>query len=139
MRKAIAWITIAYSLLLLYWMFIGFGRTHPQLPGYKYNVVPLQTLKLYFRHADSFQFKYWIVNIVGNIAVFAPFGLSVPYLLRMRLFSFTCFFICVLFLLETFQLLLQRGSFDIDDILLNTIGALIGFGLLQLIRKRVVI
>ncbi|QHW35334.1 VanZ family protein [Paenibacillus rhizovicinus] len=137
MKRTIALITLAYTLLLLYWMYIGFGRTHPQLPGYNYNVMPLHTIKLYFVHADSFPLKNWIVNIVGNIAVFAPFGLSVPYLLRMRLFSFICFFICVLFLLETFQLLLQRGSFDIDDILLNTVGALIGFAALQLIRKRV--
>ncbi|NBC67958.1 VanZ family protein [Paenibacillus sacheonensis] len=136
MKRAIALITLAYGLLLLYWMFIGFGRTNPNLPGYRYNVMPLQTIKLYFVHADSFPFKYWIVNIIGNVAVFAPFGLSVPYLLRMRLFSFTMLFICVLFLLETFQLLLQRGSFDIDDILLNTIGAWLGFACLHLIRKR---
>lgn len=137
MKKAIALITLAYSLLLLYWMFIGFGRTSPHLPGYRYNVMPLHTIKLYFVHADSFQLKYWVVNMVGNVAVFAPFGLSVPYLLRMRLFSFTALFICVLLLLETMQLLLQRGSFDIDDVLLNTVGALIGFACLQFIRKRV--
>ncbi|NBD25998.1 VanZ family protein [Paenibacillus glycinis] len=137
MKKAIALITLAYSLLLLYWMFIGFGRTSPHLPGYRYNVMPLHTIKLYFAHADSFQLKYWIVNMVGNIAVFAPFGLAVPYLFRMRLFSFTVLFICVLLLLETMQLLLQRGSFDIDDVLLNTVGALIGFACLQFIRKRV--
>ncbi|MBO7745570.1 VanZ family protein [Paenibacillus sp. MWE-103] len=137
MKKAIALITAAYALLLFYWMFIGFGRTNPQLPGYNYNVMPLHTIRLYFVHADSFRPAYWAVNIVGNVAVFAPFGLSLPYLFRLRLFSFTAFFVCVLFLLETFQLLLQRGSFDIDDILLNTLGALLGYATLQLIRKRV--
>lgn len=137
MKKKIALITAAYSLLLMYWMFVGFGRTGTNWPGYRYNLMPLHTIKLYFVHADSFHFKYWIVNIVGNVAVFAPFGLAVPYLLRMRLPVFILLFILVLTSLETLQLLSRRGSFDIDDILLNTVGALIGYACLHFIRKRV--
>ncbi|WP_258881661.1 VanZ family protein [Paenibacillus sp. sptzw28] len=37
------------------------------------------------------------------------------------------FSIVALLILELMQLILRRGSFDIDDVLLNTIGAVIGY------------
>ncbi|WP_219837895.1 VanZ family protein [Paenibacillus sp. R14(2021)] len=127
----------AYTVLLIYWMFIGFGRSSSHSSGYHYNVVPLHTIKLYVVHAGRFDLNYWLVNLVGNIAVFAPLGLTVPYICRLKLLKFTVVFVLALFLLESLQLLLQRGSFDIDDILLNTVGAWLGFACLHLIRKRV--
>ena len=127
MRKLAAIITIAYTLLLFYWMFVGFGRSNQIDMGYKYNVIPFHTLKMYMFHADHFNVRTWFINVVGNVAVFVPFGIAVPYLLNMRLMRFAFSFIAVLLVIEFLQLILRRGSFDIDDVLLNTIGAVIGY------------
>jgi glycopeptide antibiotics resistance protein len=86
---------------------------------------------MYFLYADSFNLRTWSVNVIGNVAVFIPFGIAYPYLLGWKLFRFTSSFIAILFILELLQLVLRQGSFDIDDVLLNTIGAVIGYAVLH--------
>ena len=93
MRKLAAIITIAYTLLLFYWMFVGFGRSHRIDMGYSYNVIPFHTLKMYMFHADHFNVRTWFINVVGNVAVFVPFGIAVPYLSNMRLMRFAFSFL----------------------------------------------
>jgi glycopeptide antibiotics resistance protein len=106
-------------------MLIGFGRTtHPE---YMYNLIPFETIRA-FLQIDRFNSDIWIFNLVGNIGVFVPFGLLIPLITKNRLYkSFIIFFSGVL-VLETLQLLLRRGSFDIDDFILNSIGFFIGYG-----------
>ncbi|TYP73755.1 VanZ family protein [Paenibacillus methanolicus] len=127
MKTAAMLITVSYTLLLLYWMFFGFGRTHLPYPGYQYNLIPFHTIKMYMLHADHFNAKNWAINVVGNIAVFMPFGLAVPYLRKMSGFRFILLFVVILLMLECLQLISQRGSFDVDDLMLNTVGALLGY------------
>jgi glycopeptide antibiotics resistance protein len=43
--------------------------------------------------------------------------------------TFSIFMIILLFIIEVVQLVTRRGSFDIDDFILNMVGALIGFGI----------
>ncbi|MBW7476939.1 VanZ family protein [Paenibacillus oenotherae] len=127
MKPLIFIITILYTGLLIYWMFIGFGRSHTRIDAYQYNIIPLQTLKMYVLYADHFSLRNWLVNMVGNVAVFVPFGIALPYLFRLKLMRFMILFIAALFMLELLQLVLHRGSFDIDDVLLNTLGAIMGY------------
>ncbi|MGE7768289.1 VanZ family protein [Peribacillus sp. NPDC096540] len=42
---------------------------------------------------------------------------------------FSIAMIILLFVIEVIQIVIRRGSFDIDDFILNMLGALIGFGL----------
>ncbi|UVI27987.1 VanZ family protein [Paenibacillus spongiae] len=125
---------MAYTGLLLYWMFIGFGRSYVSDGGYRYNYVPFQTIKLYFHHASHFRLKMWFINIVGNVAVFIPLGIAIPYLLQYGFFRFMFRFILALFVVETLQMVLKRGSFDVDDIILNSTGAIIGYLIYRSIR-----
>lgn len=71
----------------------------------------------------------WAINIIGNVAVFAPFGLLIPiaYKKFMHLGSFLTLFILGITTLELLQFVTRMGSLDVDDIILNTVGALIGF------------
>ncbi|MBB3109999.1 glycopeptide antibiotics resistance protein [Paenibacillus phyllosphaerae] len=137
MRRGTAWIITAYTVLLLYWMFIGFGRMNLDTTSYHYNLIPFHTIKMYFKHADHFDLRTWAINVIGNIAVFVPFGLAVPVLWKQTWLRFVLQFMGVLIVLESLQLVSKRGSLDIDDLLLNTIGAAIGFGLYRMIVKRV--
>ncbi|MCC3358083.1 VanZ family protein [Bacillus sp. REN16] len=127
---------ITYTLFLLYWMFFAYFRTKGG--EFRYNLTPFSTIKNYFTYYDHFPFYIWIINIAGNIGVFIPFGIVLPILFP-KLSNFFLFFIAFIFgifSLEFLQLISKLGSFDVDDIILNTVGAVIGYILLQIIRLK---
>lgn len=70
-----------------------------------------------------------MVNVVGNILVFLPYGMFLPriftrcqnaLLMTLLTFEFS-------FAIEIVQLICRVGSFDVDDLLLNTIGGMCGY------------
>ena len=138
-RYASTAVIILYSLCVLYLMLFGFGRSFINSEELRYNLIPLSTIKL-FLQVDNFNFKIWFMNIVGNIGVFIPFGVLIPIIIRVRLWKFILMFITSITIVELLQMLSRRGSFDIDDIILNTLGVLIGYGiyrcLLLIVRKQ---
>ena len=69
-----------------------------------------------------------VLNLFGNIVAFIPFGFFLPVLYpKCRSVLFTVFFSfeCSL-MVETIQLVSKVGSFDVDDMLLNTVGGFLG-------------
>ncbi|WP_185806867.1 VanZ family protein [Bacillus salinus] len=117
---------VLYALCLVYLMFLSDVRTAGGY--YSYNIVPFATIKNYFINFRYFNIDTWIINIVGNVIVFVPFGLFLP-LMNKRLrkpILFIVVFIAIITSLEMLQFIFAVGSFDVDDILLNTIGAVIG-------------
>ncbi|WP_261306604.1 VanZ family protein [Paenibacillus andongensis] len=73
----------------------------------------------------------------GNIGVFTPYGLLLPYLFRSarRYGTFLLYFGCPLVGLELLQMLLRVGSFDTDDVILNVLGASISFVLFAAVGR----
>lgn len=127
---------ITYSLFLLYWMFFAYFRTKGG--ELRYNLTPFSTIKNYFTYYDHFPFHIWIINIAGNIGVFIPFGVVLPILFPKlsNFFLFLIAFIIGIFSIEVLQLFSKLGSFDVDDIILNTVGAVVGYMLLQGRRRK---
>ncbi|MCH1627267.1 VanZ family protein [Ferdinandcohnia quinoae] len=125
-----------YFFVLIYWMFFGFSRTPHE--NFMYNLVPFSTIQNYFTYYDHFPLKIWIVNIAGNIGVFVPFGILLPLLFSKltNVIRFTFTFLVGIITLETFQLISKLGSLDVDDVILNTVGALVGFFIFKLFIKR---
>ncbi len=119
-------IIVGYTSLLGYWMLFGFGRT-TQI-DYMYNLRPFATIGHYLQMYD-FSSGVWVINIIGNIGVFAPLGILLPIALRGNALRSLMTFYFALLCLETVQLLWRRGSFDVDDLILNGIGYGIGFGI----------
>lgn len=83
----------------------------------------------------NFMIKFWIKNILGNIFLFIPLGIMLPILRKkFQNFSRTILFaFCLSLSVEILQLFSgyignSGRIFDIDDILLNIIGA--GLGLI---------
>ncbi|WP_162551103.1 VanZ family protein [Paenibacillus tepidiphilus] len=125
-----------YAGAVIYWMFIGFGRTPDPEGPLQYNLEPLRTIKLYFNLDNGVSYGYRLVNLIGNVAVFVPFGILLPLVkgkLRsiVRLTLYTGLWVLIL---ECLQMLLHVGSFDIDDLLLNLLGVWIGYIVLRLMR-----
>ena len=130
-RQKAGWVLfILYLCLLAYFMFFSesFGRTETDRE-YAYNLVLFKEIGRYFRYYEVLGFGLFMINIVGNIAAFIPFGFFLPIISkRSRLWYNTVMFGFIWSLmLETLQLILRVGSFDVDDMFLNTLGAGIGF------------
>ncbi len=93
------------------------------------NIEPFYTIKNYTLafNNGNISFKEYFYNIIGNVLVFIPFGLIIPYLM-LGMKRFNTFVLGVVFILsiEAYQLEKNIGVFDIDDIMLNIVGVLIG-------------
>ncbi|MGN8229235.1 VanZ family protein [Paenibacillus polymyxa] len=129
---------ILYTGFLLYWMFLGFGRTLRPGPPHSYNIVPFDTIRQYWRAMESFPFRVWGVNLLGNIGVFIPFGILVPIIwVSMRsIGSLLLTIVIALVILEVSQMLLGAGTMDVDDIILNVLGVLCGRAAYVFLRKK---
>lgn len=93
-----------------------------------------RTIQMYIRHWDNRGINSF-GNLVGNILVFIPLGCMLPLLSKVFKNIFLCLGTGLLFVLaiELFQLLTAFGSFDVDDILLNGLGILIGYLIFKIV------
>ena len=91
------------------------------------NFVPFKTIKMYIQYYDLPGLRSFS-NLFGNVLVFVPVGIMLPMAHRASkniivLLLNTLFFIVGI---EVFQLFSNFGAFDVDDIILNMSGVLIG-------------
>lgn len=129
-RQPMKWLLLVlYSAAVVYWMFLGFGRTVRTDGPLLYNLEPLRTVKLYFNLHNGVTFSGRLVNLLGNVVVFIPFGVLLPLLIRKlrSVLMLTLWTALGILLLETLQMLLRVGSFDVDDLLLNLMGVWVGY------------
>jgi glycopeptide antibiotics resistance protein len=96
------------------------------------NFTPFKTIKMYIDYSYKLNSTE---NLLGNVVVFMPFGLLFPVLTENGQNFFVMLLNAFLFVLgiEIFQLFSAFGAFDVDDILLNCLGAALGFGIYRLI------
>lgn len=100
----------------------------PQV-GEAFNLKPLHSIRLFSQLLEPGgpHFHLALLNLLGNLLIFLPYGFLGRLLLRnkgrLRLFFSGLF--CI-FLIEFLQLLTGIGVWDIDDILLNTLGLILG-------------
>ena len=101
---------IIYMMLLIYLLF--FAESYGRAEGLE-------------------EYRYVATNLVGNVIGFLPFGAILPVLRRsvcsfwkvtLLSFEFSA-------LIEVTQLITKVGCFDVDDIILNTLGGMLGYGI----------
>ena len=93
------------------------------------NLTPFQIFKIY-KLSDK--------QVVGNFIMLLPLGIYLP-LLYNRLNNFSLVLLVSLLVaitIELLQLATRFRSADIDDVILNTSGALLGFGLLLIFSSK---
>jgi glycopeptide antibiotics resistance protein len=103
----------------------------------KANIVPFKTIKL--MQSDRLSEEYRTDNIAGNIVGFIPLGILFPLLFAglRRLWRTALMVFLVSLGFEVTQLVTGIGIFDIDDLILNVAGGIIGYLLIIFfIRKR---
>lgn len=136
---------IIYCLLLITILFLNneyrmggfqnistFSREHLETS----NFIPFATIIGYVSGMVSNDINTGIViiNLVTNLLLFAPMGFFIPMLFQDKIKNTKQFLIIIIiltFLVEIIQFITYRGSTDIDDIILNTIGASIVYILMK--------
>ncbi|MCI6271644.1 MAG: VanZ family protein [Erysipelotrichaceae bacterium] len=72
-------------------------------------------------------YSYFIINVLGNVFAFVPLGIFVPILFKnKKLFSLILIGFTLSLVIEIIQLTVIRAT-DVDDVMLNTIGTILGY------------
>ncbi len=101
---------------------------------YNVNLVPFRMFRDYWEDLTRGDGFFTLLNFLGNLAVFAPLGFFPALLFRgARMGRSVLVGLGVSILVEVGQYVLVRST-DIDDVILNTLGALAGYGLYRLLR-----
>ena len=93
-----------------------------------YRVVPFNGLYEYKAGVKSLTSV--ALNYLGNIAMFIPLGIFLPvFFKKLKLWSTVIVGIFFSIAVEALQYALASGYADIDDLIMNTIGAAVGGGI----------
>jgi glycopeptide antibiotics resistance protein len=98
------------------------------------NFIPFDSISSEIQRLSSHD----LIHLGGNVVLFIPLGIF--YVLFRKNKGDTWIgvlapSICLSACLEYLQILFSIGSFDIDDIILNTLGGLCGYGIITYILK----
>ena len=128
-REALYALTVFYLAALVEIIALRFGRPAARIAP---QLVPLRTTLQQWR-AGAWPFVY---HVVGNLIWFMPLGLLLPMLrpsVRWRQALLVGAGLSLL--VEGYQFLFGTGAPDVDDVLLNALGTLLGYGLSRLVRR----
>lgn len=125
-----------YLLVLVYLMLFAEEWGRSMLAGdFRYNLTPFHEIRRYLKYHR--QIGIWLVlwNLAGNVVGFIPFGALLPGMGKKRMGFWKTALVSfeLTLLIEVSQLALRVGSCDVDDMILNTLGGCIGYGLFWLV------
>lgn len=147
--KIASWTALLFCLLMLckYILFKKSPRYYKHYFAHEYknyeirqgwehaNTVPFRTIRLFSSGRVSSEYSY--MNIGGNIIGFLPLGillpLALPFAKKWWRLLLTVF--CISLLFELCQLITGIGVFDVDDLILNSFGGVIGYCFYAIARR----
>ena len=98
------------------------------------NLIPLHTITEFWNNLHGGGRSHAFINLVGNIVMFVPLGFFIPCVFR-KTDTFLCsmlYALLAIVCIEIIQLVTLLGSLDVDDVILNMIGAAIGHWIYRL-------
>lgn len=127
-----------YFVVLFYFLFFSeeMGRTYSERE-YHYNLIPFLEIKRFIQYYEVLGMQAVLLNLAGNVVAFMPFGFFLPvFATRCRTIWNTLLYSFELsVLVELIQLITKVGSFDVDDIILNTLGGILGYIVYKIVRR----
>lgn len=136
LRKIMQVIFVVYILLLLRFILFKYAPLTSLGDAFflrrrEYNIIPM---KATFEIVQELSPLRSVENLAGNIILFVPFGVLLP--LAFRVERLTIVYGCAASILaEIIQLAFAMGAADIDDVILNTLGAVIGYVAYRIINR----
>jgi glycopeptide antibiotics resistance protein len=152
-KRGLTIIFIIYSILISTLLFVDgnyrrfgsnvkiFSKEHFE---YYSNLIPFRTIYAFLSRIveGTINLNAVLTNILGNIIVFAPYGILVPIIFKDKfdnVKNFILLMIGTVFIVECIQFITMNGALDIDDLILNVLGAVIMYGLMKVkIIKQIV-
>lgn len=144
-KKALLFLALAvYGAACVYALFClkldaSTGYSYTEYLNYMHNLIPFKSFYVFFflAYKSSRMIHLFLMNLVGPILLYLPWGFLAPLcwerLQKRREFLRTT--IIGITVIECIQLFATLGIFDIEDILLGTLGAFLGYciqkGLMQ--------
>lgn len=137
-HQKVCWVLFfSYLLMLTYFMFFsdGFGRS--EYTEYHYNLTLFKEIRRFYIYREQLGSWAFLVNTLGNVVCFMPFGFILPIITDFGRKWYNTFLLSFLMTLtiETIQLVLRVGSFDVDDMFLNTVGGVAGYIGVTVLRR----
>ena len=103
------------------------------------NVIPFATVKLFIRGYFDNNLTFWdtVINLLGNFVAFMPLPFFVAVFFNKPKPYFMMFITVLISVItiELLQFLFLTGASDIDDVILNTSGAMLFYYFIK--RKRI--
>jgi glycopeptide antibiotics resistance protein len=121
-RFILAALLAAYLVFLFDLAWLRFLANNP-----KPNWIPFHSMISDWRNGG----REFVVNFLGNIVAFLPMGLLPPHIVRRRttIWQIALFSLAISLAIETGQFFSGRRVPDVDDLILNTVGGVLGYGL----------
>jgi glycopeptide antibiotics resistance protein len=143
-RLISAFMLIAYSAILVKVMvfkdvpmirigsvmiYFGGSQTGPA------NLVPFKTILVYLLGEKGLMIGG--INLLGNIVLLVPVGLLAPLVFQKRSWKkMLVLAVAIGFAIEGLQVVLRVGIFDIDDVILNGLGVMVGYWAFTVLSKK---
>ena len=130
-RELVMYCFISFLILLSAQTFIFNGGRN------ELRLVPFQIMAQQFADKDSdpVSRQAFIFIVLGNIGIFVPIGIFIAYLYKMSAAGTALCGFYISLVIETVQLPLDRTT-DVDDLILNTAGAVAGYFVYRLFSGR---
>lgn len=91
------------------------------------NLIPFKNISHYILNHNNFNLDIVLYNTIGQVLVFLPIGIFLSLLFKQRkLLRKLKIIVVAASTIEILQYILKAGQFDVDDILLYTMGGLVG-------------
>ena len=121
---------LIYIVALIYFVFFAEMLGRADVPvNYRYNLVPFKEIKRFIIYYRQIGINAVILNLAGNVVAFMPFGFFLPLVSEHKIKFFKVFITAfsLSLTIELIQLISKVGSCDVDDLILNTLGGLLGY------------
>lgn len=120
---------IIYLGFTLYFMFFSERMGRSVCDNYRYNLEPFVEIKRFYSLLESDMNLQAYINLFGNVLCFIPFGIFLPSVSRHFKSFVRVTILAAIFSLfiESIQLYFKVGIFDVDDLMLNTLGGMLGY------------
>ena len=142
------WLKILFIIYLLLLITILFLKNEYRMGGFEdintfskehfetINIIPFATIFGYFSDLlfEDININIVIINLATNLLLFTPMGFFIPILFDKKVKNIKQFgmvMILITMFVEIVQFITYSGSTDIDDIILNTTGAIIVYMLMK--------
>lgn len=127
--RKVARIVLCVYVIILYCSTVIFRETNEEI---KVELQPLKKFTEIMEEGDHYANPELIMNVI--VFVFLGLLLSMAFD-RMKWWCLLMVGIVISLSIETMQLIFQRGTVETDDVILNSLGCLIGIAMVYITKK----